>query len=271
MHIDELLTMPDPQSIAEKQWQYQNLAIPTDWSQGRTAYGGCSAGMVYAAIHNLVDAKQVLRAFTVNFVGPVELNSSFDIHVENLRTGKNVAQFMGRIVQNGQTCVLCQAVFGYARQSVVIVENHDKHTMQLPSKAKFIPQIPKITPKFLRHFELSIDQGGMPFTRNKSSHYYGWMRYKDAPEQLSTAHLISIIDAWPPTLLQMLKWPAPASTVSWHIDFLQPLPTLLGDRWLAYQANTRQAQHGYGHAEATIWDENGQVLALSRQTVAIFD
>ena len=96
------------------------------------------------------------------------------------------------------------------------------------------------------------------------------MRYKKAPLKMSDAHLISMIDAWPPTLLQMLKWPAPASTVSWNVEFLHPHQEVLANDWFAYKASTRQAGDGYGHTEANIWDAHGKLIALSRQTVAIF-
>jgi acyl-CoA thioesterase len=123
----------------------------------------------------------------------------------------------------------------------------------------------------LRHFDLCIQEGGIPFLGGKKSHYYGWMRYKNPPKEISDAHIVSIIDVWPPTLLQMIKLPAPASTVSWNVEFVYPHKEILPNDWLAYKAITRQAADGYGHTEATIWDAQGDVIALSRQTVAIFD
>ncbi|MFT5676916.1 MAG: hypothetical protein ACI808_002865, partial [Paraglaciecola sp.] len=43
---------------------------------------------------------------------------------------------------------LVQACFGVARTSKIKVENHDQPDMSIPTKAKFLPQIPKITPNF---------------------------------------------------------------------------------------------------------------------------
>ena len=37
------------------------------------------------------------------------------------------------------------------------------------------------------------------------------MKFKHVPEQMTEAHIIALTDAWPPTLLQMYKQPAPAS------------------------------------------------------------
>lgn len=272
MHVDELFaSVTSPQQVTDKQWLFPSLLIHESWAQGRTAFGGISAGMVYHAIRQCCANDRVLRSFTTNFIGPLALNTPFELKVTLLRSGQNVSQFLGEIIQDGKTCVFSQACFGVGRQSAVSVANTEKHTMPAPEKAKFIPQIPKVTPKFLRHFDLSIDEGGIPFTRRKTSVYNGFMRFKNAPESITDAHLITLIDAWPPTLLQMMRWPAPASTVSWNLEFIHPHKAVNPEDWFAYRAHTRQAADGYGHTEATIWDANNDVVAISRQTVAIFD
>ncbi len=271
MTIDELLNLPPLSPKGDNQWQVDGLVIPKDWAQGRTAYGGISAGIVFSAIQQQVDDTRVLRSLTTNFVGPLALEIPFSIEVRLLRQGKSVSQYVAEAKQDGKVCVFVQACFGVARKSGIKVENNERHEMKIPTKGKFIPQIPKVTPKFLRHFDLSIDKGGLPFTRKKESEYHGFMRFKQPPEKITDAHIISMIDSWPPTVLQMMKLPAPASTVSWNIEFIHPHNPVLPTDWFAYQAHTRQAAVGYGHTEATIWDKHNEVIAISRQTVAIFD
>ena len=212
-----------------------------------------------------------MRSFNCNFVGPLLLDQPFKIDVEVLRQGKNATQVVARAIQDGNTSVLCQVCFGIAKQSKVKVVNQDKHDMPLPQKAKFLPQIPKVTPKFLRYFDLAIDKGKLPFTGSKKSKIHGWMRFKKPPEAITDAHIISLIDSWPPTVLQMLRWPAPASTMCWNVEFIHPHSEIKATDWLAYQAHTRQAEDGYAHTEANIWDQQGELIAISRQAVAIFD
>ncbi len=272
MFVDDLLSLPTPVIQSDTISEFRELIIPKDWAQGRTAFGGISAAMVYRAIQNVInDENRLLRSFTTNFIGPLALDVPFTIKVSKLREGKNVSQYTGEIIQGEHVCVFSQACFGLARSSKVTVENNQYHSMPAPNKAKFIPQIPKVTPKFIKHFDLSIDEGGIPFTGKKTANYQGFMRFTKPPAKITDAHVIAMIDAWPPTLLQMLKWPAPASTVSWNLEFIHPHREVTGQDWFAYQANTRQAADGYGHVEATIWDKHNQVVALSRQTVAVFD
>jgi len=271
MTVDELLNIPQLSQTSDNTWRVDGLIIPKTWGQGRTAFGGISAGMLYSAVKQQVTDNRVLRSFTTNFVGPLSLEAPFSIEVTLLRTGKNVSQFTAHATQEGKSCVFSQACFGVGRESNILVENTEKHDMPLPNKAKFIPQIPKVTPKFLRYFDLAIEDGGIPFTRRKTSHYHGFMRFKHAPEVITDAHIITMIDAWPPTLLQMMKLPAPASTVSWNLEFIHPHKPVSPTDWFGYKAHTRQAADGYGHTEATIWDKDNEVIAISRQTVAVFD
>lgn len=267
MHIDDYLE----QALKHKNEPDLSFKIDKKWAQGRTVYGGLSASMLFAAARAYVAPERVLRSMTTNFVGPLLAESPFLISVEVVRAGKNVSQIQARALQDGKNCVVCQFCFGEDRDSKIVVENNEYHGLIEPKKGNFIPQIPKVTPKFLQHFDLAIEQGGIPFTGKKTSEYYGWMRYKKPPQAISDAHIVGIIDTWPPTLLQMLRWPAPASTVSWNLEFIHPHRTILPTDWFAYKCNTRQAAGGYGHTEATIWDSHGEVIALSRQTVAVFD
>ena len=175
MHIDQLIEQAklhsnDPQA-------HPSVTVTSDWTQGRTLYGGISAALVYAAVKERVAADRVMRSFTCNFIGPLNADSPFRIDVEVLREGKNASQVIAKAIQDDKVAVLCQVCFGVGRKSKVAVENTDTHDMALPNKAKFIPQIPKITPKFLRHFDLSVDQGKMPFAGSKQSIIHGWMRY----------------------------------------------------------------------------------------------
>jgi acyl-CoA thioesterase len=269
MHIDELITLTKRYIHATT--DKPELSIPSDWAQGRTSYGGITGALVYTAIKEKVTPDRVLRSFSCNFVGPVTTDTPFDIEVDVLRQGKNVTQVTGKAIQNGRVSILVQACFGVARTSKIMVENMDRHDMTLPKKANFMPQIPKLTPKFLRHLDLAKQAGGLPFTGSKKSIIDGWMRFSKAPKEISDAHLIALIDGWPPTTLQMLKWPAPTSTMSWNIEFIHPHQTFAPQDWFAYQVRTRQASDGYANTEANIWDARGKLVAISRQTVAVFD
>ena len=269
MHIDKLLDQINQQISA--QCNTAALTISKSWAQGRTVFGGISAALVYQAIRRKVSDDRVLRSLTTNFVGPIAVGTPLTIEVEVLREGKNVSQVIAKAIQNDKVCVMTQAAFGVARTSKISVTNLDFHNMPKPQKAKYIPQIPKLVPKFLQHIDLNVIEGGMPFSGNSISHGQGWMRFTKPPKQVTDAHLIALIDGWPAPVMQMMSWPAPVSSMSWNVEFIHPHKPVEPTDWFAFQVKTRQAADGYGHTEANIWDADGELVAISRQTVAIFD
>jgi len=248
-----------------------SMTIPSTWGQGRTVFGGLSAAILNRAMANEIKDNCMMRVQNNQFIGPLLTDEPFQIDITHLRDGKNVTQLQARLIQNGNIAVQSMAAFGANRDSKAIFSPEPITLASVPVKPNWIPQIPKVTPKFHRYIDLRIDEGGYPFTGKKESEYSGWMRFSKSDAVLTDAHLIALIDVWPPTILQTLKWPAPASTLSWNVEFIHPHPEIAGTQWLAYRCITRQAAEGYVHTEASIYTDSGQLIALSRQTVTVFD
>ncbi len=268
MQIDEII-----QLLTDS--ENQTVTIADNWAQGRTVYGGLTAALIYQCMQKTVvadkpDEARPIRYFNLSFIGPLIVKESMSIEVELLRAGRSASQLIAYVKQNDKTCVVAQACFGIDRDSKINLKDQFQHAMALPKKAKFIPQIPKVVPRFLRHFELNIQDGRLPFMGGKKDHLHGWMRFKKAPKEFNDGHLIALIDAWPCTVLQQLKLPAPASTMNWNLEFPQAASIVEGDQWLAYQATTAHASDGYVYGDAHIWNEAGELMALSRQTVGVF-
>ena len=254
---------------------YKSITIPDSWAQGRTVYGGLTAALIYHSMNALVleatpDENRPIRYLNISFIGPIMINAPISFEVELLRSGRSASQLITYVKQNGKTCVIGQACFGIKRESKIHITDKIQHMMEKPKKANFIPQIPKVVPKFLRHIDINIQEGRLPFMRSKKDHLHGWMRYKKTPKSINDGLIIALIDAWPCTILQQLKRPAPASTMNWNIEFPQNSSTIQNKEWLAYQSSTVQATDGYVHTDASVWNEAGELLALSRQTVGVF-
>jgi len=266
MHIDELFA----QLADNIDDRHITMQILMEWSQGRTVYGGLTAALLYKAMRQGVDQDRKPRYLNCNFVSPLLAEEAFEIEVTPLRSGRSATQLMGQITQNGKVCVTAQVCFGLGRDSKIQINHDTGHDMQIPKKGNFIPQIPKVVPKFLRHYDINLKAGRFPFMASKKDFMHGWVRFKKAPEHMSEGHVVSLIDAFPCPVLQMLKWPAPASTMNWNIEFIHPYDHIKPSDWLAYQSATRQAADGYCHMESNIWNQQGQLIAISRQVVAVF-
>ncbi|MCK6261678.1 thioesterase family protein [Vibrio sp. ZSDE26] len=265
MHIDTLLHQVQECAVNDS-----TMTFPDNWTQGRTAFGGISAALLYTAIKTKVADNRPLRSLTTNFVGPLIVDMPFSFEIEVLREGKNASQLTGRIIQNNEVAVIQQASFGIERFSEVEVGNSISHELKSPELLPQVPVIPSVTPNFIANMDLAIDDGAMPYSGTQQSHLNGWMRFKHPPEKITDAHLICLIDAWPPAVLQMMKQPSPASTMMWNLEFIHPHKPVEPTDWFAYKAITRQAANGYAHLEADIWNDEGDLIAISRQSVAVF-
>lgn len=246
------------------------LTVPDDWEQGRTVFGGLSAGLLYRAMCTEVADGRPLRSATFNFVAPLAANAPFGFECRLLRSGKNATQVAANLIQDGQVCVSALACFAVDRPSSVAVDWPRQPLPPLPDPGSFPRPVPPMAPNFLGQIDLEITAGNPPFSGSAEAAIGGWMRLRQRPQRLTEAHMIVLIDAWPPAVLQMLEQPAPASTMSWNVEFVHPHKPLAPEAWLAYEVETVQAYGGYAHTEAKIYSDAGELTAISRQMVSVF-
>lgn len=264
MTFDDLLTQ-----IMEST-SLSNLTFSEDWCQGRTAFGGISAAMLICAMKKYILANRRLLSLSTNFIGPLEPNTPFEIQIDVLREGKSASQVLGKIVQNDQVCVIAQGCFAQKRESRIEVPIAKQCQLDKVQENRILPYQEGVMPAFFQHVALNPQQGALPFSNATSSHLGGWMKFKKTSNQLDERHVTALTDAWPPTLLQQFSKPAPASSMSWYIEFIDEV-NLDADSWLGFEAITHHSAHGYGLEDANIWSQEGKLIAISRQTVAIFE
>jgi acyl-CoA thioesterase len=249
-----------------------NIQVPSEWGQGRAGFGGLAAALVYEAMRAKVPEGRPLRSLAVTFVGPLICEKPVRFEAEVLREGKAVSQVLGRAVQDGQVVTLAQGSFGASRESAVTVQALPAPAMKPVEECQELPYVKGITPEFTRHLAMRWGLGGLPFSNNTSREMGGWVRLRGEVEELpvNEAHLLALVDAWPPAPLSHLRGPAPGSTLTWTIEFVQPVPTLTTHQWCLYRAEIEHARDGYGHVAAALWTPSGELVALSRQTVTVF-
>lgn len=247
------------------------VTVPSHWSQGRACYGGLMAALMHEAMAAKVPGRPV-RSMAITFVGPAELEVPISFEVEILREGRAVTSVLGRAVQKGQVMSVVQASFGLARESAVNVSAVPLPPMKTLEASTPLPYIEGVTPEYIRHLDMRWGIGAMPFSNTPVAGIGGWMQLRDEPrdQPIDEALLLVLGDAWPPALLPYLAKPAAGSSLTWTIEFVQPLPALNTRQWCRYQALIEHARDGYGHTAAAMWNEAGELLAISRQTVTVF-
>jgi acyl-CoA thioesterase len=249
----------------------QSVTIPASWAQGRACFGGLMAALGYEAMRAKVSSERPVRSLAICFVAPPAIDMPISFEVEVLREGKAVSQVLGRAVQNGEVVTLIQGSFGAPRASVITVQAEAAPLFKSVEEIQPFPFVSGVMPEYLRHIDLRWALGGLPFSGTPSRAIGGYARLKDVEEErLTEAHLLALVDTWPPAVLPHLNKPAPGSSLTWTIEFVQPLPEMTTHDWTQYRAEIEHARDGYGHTAAMLWGPQGELVAISRQTVTVF-
>jgi acyl-CoA thioesterase len=244
--------------------------IPDKWGQGRATFGGLVAGLLFEKILPHVQEGRPVKSIMVSFVAPVTPGES-DVHVRVLRTGKAATQVQATMYQNDQACAVLIASFGGDRESIINIEAQAAPNFSAPQDTKEFPFIKGLTPDFSQYFDYRYTQGNMPFMGNGEHTLGGFIKLHEAAQgPIQVSELLSLLDAWPPTVFALLKRPTSGSTLTWNISFVHEPEDCTANDWWQYQADIKSSAHGYSHIDANMWDKNGRLTLMSRQTVSVF-
>lgn len=245
------------------------LELTPDWLQGRSGYGGWQAALAVKAMRAMLGDEDVpLRSLQVNFIAPVppgEVTASAEL----LRRGKSVAQLEARILVNGQVAFTALGIFGVSRPSVIVERPQTPAAKNLPEVLSDWPYVEGVMPVFMRHFHLRWAAGKPPYSGVEHVDAQIFVRFRG--DVVSTeSHLVCIADAIPPSALSMLKSPSMLSTVNWTLELISPLQDDERDGWFRFDSALTAAMEGYSWENTSIWSARGNLIALSRQCVAVF-
>ncbi len=250
--------------VAPLSWEGE---IDASWMQGRSVFGGVSTGVVLRALEEQCDQSKHQRplSLSIAFLAPITVGLAH-LRIRPLRNGKYIEHWEGEIVQNDQLVYRFLATLGFDRHSSLMTPPISSPSLKEPLQLPKFPYVPNVTPAFTQNYEYRWGQKSFPFSGSDESSFCGWIRPKVTCKP-SASLVASLLDAWPPPILLRAKSPIPASTISWHIHFVQPVTT---SNWWIYQAQDQVARHGYSNMTDFLWDENLNLIAQSQQVVAEF-
>jgi len=276
--------------------------VPAGWGQGRSTLGGLVAALALAAMRAAVAEPRPPRSLLAIFTGPVE-PGAVEVEARALRRGGSVTHAEARLSQDGEVRCAALAAFGAARESALAVAPPPRPAAPGPEGLDELPFVPGVTPEFTRHVAYRWALGAPVFSGAGRREMGGWCRLRDGRGAASEERLLALVDAWPAAVLSRIDRPAPASSLTWAIEFVHRVApaaaegegaagaegapaeapgasraagtaagaaAAAGDGWWFYRSETEAAAAGYAHESAALWDPAGRLVALSRQAVAVF-
>lgn len=238
-------------------------AIPADWMQGRTAYGGFSAALALEAARGLADDLPPLRSAQVSFVGP--LAGEVEVRARLLRRGRNASWISAEVT--GEAGVGLTATFVFMGP----VEASALHLHDVPPPADLIPvdralPLPEGRgPGFASHFERRFARPRGPAAEPEIC---WWLRLKDTAGLDPMVALMLLADGLPPSVMP-LTGSVPVSSMTWLVNLLTPLPQTR-DGWYLLRAAADYAERGCSSQDMAIWNADGEAVAVGMQAIAVF-
>ncbi len=240
--------------------------VPDSWKQGRTAYGGLTAGLLLARARGAEEALPPLRSALVNFTGPV--TDALDLSSEVLRRGRNVTTVATRADQDERAVGTATFSFGAGRDSHVSVDLPAPDADAPQSHPPFHEPDSDFIPAFIRNFEVTLIEGGRPLSGAERGYIRCWARHRDPASHGTEAGLLCLADILPPAAFPVMTQLGPVSSMTWICNILRDPAT--DDGWYQVEADLTAALDGYSSQVMRMWNSRGELVVEGMQSITLF-
>lgn len=213
------LTFGEILQTAEDTPEGVRFAVTENWKQGRTAYGGFTAGLLLAAARQVKADLPPLRSTLINFTGPVISSPTLTARI--LRQGRNVTTVQVEAFCEGKLCAQGTFSFGSGQESHV---NQDLAAPQAPAPDEvedFLPPNIPLPINFFKNFDAKLIEGHRPFSGADRGFIRAWVRHKDETVRQTPEGLMSLADVLPPAVFSKARKLGPNSSMNWICNFFE--------------------------------------------------
>jgi acyl-CoA thioesterase len=122
-------------------------------------------------------------------------------------------------------------------------------------------------PAFFAHMDVRSAAGSALLSGGEAS-FSMWVRHKDGGGLDPESGAVGVADVLPPAVLASATAFRPASSVTWSVDFVAPLPDPAG--WYLLSSTSDHVADGYSLVALSCFDAERRLVAVGRQTQAVF-
>ena len=255
----------EPTRVSDREF---TASIPEGWGQGRGAFGGLVLGTLVRAIELCEpDAQRTVRSLTAEIAGPI-VPGTARILVEPLRRGNAVSTIRASIVSEGEVLADMVAVLGRPRTGMPVWQTKPPPVMSPWRDLEAAPIGPPIAPVFTANMEYRLI-GLPPFSGGADAVASGWVRAREPGERRGAAFILALVDAWWPASAVRFDAPRPIATVTFSLQIVGSLEGLDPVAPVFHSATAPISDEGYTVEFRELWGEDGRLIALNQQMIAI--
>lgn len=234
--------------------------LTDEWSINGNPNGGYLMAVLLSAMLKRSDKKHP-AIVTANFLARTLIDDA-QIHVESISQGSNFNRLQSRLIQGDREKVRAWGTFSPEG----ICYGDKRYESQEPTVARLEDCVP--IPEFgsytlYRNMDVRLDPecaGWFQGQLSSTSVHKGWIRFKD-DRPLDGLALVLMADAFPPPVLSS------HGPVAWvpTIEFSVNVRAVPRSSWLKAHFRSRFITCGLVEEDGELWDENGELVLISRQ------
>jgi acyl-CoA thioesterase len=244
------------------------VAIGSDWSQGRATFGGLVTAVANEVLRKLVPAERLLRSLQTTFVGPAGA-TTWRIRAQVLRTGKAVTIARCDVMDGEQVAATIVGVYGGPRPSAVEVRPESHPAARAVDEINDMRFQPGLSPDFVQHFAIRWAKGAKPFSSSPRTPTQAFLRHRDT-SALTESHVVGLIDCIPSPSMSMFRERAQASSMVWTVEFFAHRFDFAPEQWWRIDTDIDAATSGYVNQTGLLYSPDLKPVALTRQLFAVF-
>jgi acyl-CoA thioesterase len=234
--------------------------VSGNWSISGIPNGGYLLALMANALIQNSDKKGT-PILTINYLSRTEPGEA-QIHVEEISRSAQFNRLQARLTQNGKEKMRAMGTFA-VETGECFIKRYEKTSPEIPplEDCTAIPEMPTYT--LYSQMDARLDPacaGWMQGRLSEASEHKGWISFKDS-RPYDVMALALVADAFPPPLFASQGLIAWVPTIELSVN-IRNIPVT---KWLKCIFRTNFINCGLLEADGEIWDEHGELIAISRQ------
>jgi len=236
--------------------------VSRNWSINGNPNGGYLMAFLASAMQKQSDKKWPVIV-TANFLTKCEAGQKSGVTVEAISAGKQLNRYQASLTQNGIEITRCWATFMDEVNCDKSANRYEKEAPSMPVREECVclPLIPEFT--LFEHMDVLLTPscaGWLKGNLSPISEQKGWIKFKD-DRPCDALSLLLTADSFPPPIL------ASQGVVAWvpTIEYSVSVRDLPDTPWIKAIFRSHYMTCDIIEEDGEIWDENGKLLAISRQ------
>ncbi|MFO7986485.1 MAG: thioesterase family protein [Desulfatiglandaceae bacterium] len=235
-------------------------SITPNWSINGNPHGGYLMAVLASAVFGQSHYPH-LKILTANFISRCSPGEA-QIHLEHVGASTQFDRWQASLLQGGEEKI--RALATLMKEDENTAEKYYEHSPpEVPSIDTCVafPQMPRYT--FFDQMEVRLAPdcaGWMTGDLGGKSELRGWVRFREN-RPFDMLGVLLAADAFPPAIFPRQGMAAWVPTLELSVNIRNPATT----PWLKCVFCSSYLNNGMVEEDGTVWDESGELIAISRQ------